>query len=147
MKLTSSLLLNNQMFTPWISAKINGTTSMTHKLIFTAWSSPAWDNKFSCFASALTVDVFWLSRPACYSLVPIIGGGTGRMGLGRPTNWAKSKQCRSWSLSLYVVLFNLSAGEEPSADVFIAKGTLCDDPNVCPIYLFIYLFIHLFICN
>jgi len=42
------------------------------------------------------------------------------------------------ALHFNVVLFNLSAGEEPSAGVYIAKGTLCDDPNVCPIFLFIY---------
>jgi len=57
----------NQIFTPWISAKINGTTSLTHKVTLTAWSSPLWDKRFSCFTSALAVDVFWLSEPACQS--------------------------------------------------------------------------------
>jgi len=61
MKLTSSRLLND-IFALWVSAKISGTTSLTHKLIFTAWSSPARDKIF-CFPFALNVNVLWLSQP------------------------------------------------------------------------------------
>ena len=36
------LLWINQVFTLWISVKINGIANLTHKLIFRTWSSPVW---------------------------------------------------------------------------------------------------------
>jgi len=35
----------------------------------------------------------------------------------------------------FTSVLNLSAGAEPSVNVYIAQETLCDDPSVCPIYL------------
>jgi len=68
MKLTLFLLLNNLIFTLRIPVKISGITNLTHKLIFKAWSSPAWNNyclpshcAFTCFDFRRQRAGFWFS--------------------------------------------------------------------------------------
>jgi len=60
MRLTSLLLLKLIPFL-WISVKISGITTLTHKLIFKAWSSSAYDNHF--VSLLLNADVFQFYRP------------------------------------------------------------------------------------